>query len=192
MNRYGEIRNGHYEPWLTQHINGWRVQLRSLAIYNEPGLHNHAALVESYGISTLPQSLMNLYNIKPARNLITSTNKNTTSFDLAILVILHGSSAHTAGTQYKFIAQRQKATHAILPVQTEDERNKYYLLLRQSFLQQVQRDQLPDFDKIGKIWSTFVDGKTILYKAPEYLRNYHSEWNEYQNISKTRKVIKRL
>ena len=97
------------------------------------------------------------------------------------MVILHESSAHTAGAQYKFIAQRQKAAHAILSVQTEYyECNKYDLLLRQNFPQQVQRDQLSDFDKFAKIWSTFVDGKTIFYKAPEHLRNHHSKWNGYQ------------
>ena len=75
-------------------------------------------------------------------------------------------------------------------MQTEDERNKYGLLLRQNFPQQVQRDQLPDFDKFAKIWSTFVDGKPIFYKVPEHLRNYHSKWNDYQNTSKTRKSYK--
>ena len=99
MNRCSKIHQGHYEPWLTQHINDLRVQLGLPAIYNEPGVHNHAvhiaSLGESYGISTLPQPLLNLYNIKPASNLITYTKQNTTSFDLAALDILHGSSARS-------------------------------------------------------------------------------------------------
>ena len=52
-----------------------------------------------------------------------------------------------------------------MSVQTEDERNKYDLLLRQNFLQQVQRDQLPDFDKFAKILSTFVDGKNYFLQS---------------------------
>ena len=82
MNRYSKIHQGHYEPWLTQYINDLRVQLGLPAIYNEPRVVRLASWGESYGISTLPQPFMNLYNIKHASNLITSTNQNTTSFDL--------------------------------------------------------------------------------------------------------------
>ena len=181
----------------TQHINDLRVQLGSPAIYNEPAVHNHAvrlaSLRKSYGISTLPQPLMNRYNIKPASNLITSSKQNTTSFDLAALVILYGSSAHTAGTQYKFIAQCQKAAHAILTVQTKDKRNKYDLLLRQNFLQQVQQDQLPDFDKFAKIWSTFVDRETIFFT--KLLNTYATTIANGMSIKTSAKletVIKRL
>ena len=82
MNRYGKIHKGHCKPWLTQHISELCVQLGLPAIYNEPDVHNHAVHLDSwgggsYGISTLPQPLMNLYNIKPASNSITSTRQKS-------------------------------------------------------------------------------------------------------------------
>ena len=190
MNRHGKIHKGHYEPWLTQHINDLRLQLGLPAIYNEPGVHKYALHLadsdESFGISTLPRSLMDLYNIRAADSSLLSTRNKTSSSDLASLIILHGSTAHTAGSQFIFMAQRQGAAHAIIPVQTQVERNKYDSLIRQHFPQQLQRNQQPDFDKFSKLWSAFVDGKSIFYKAPEHLRSYHTKWCEYQNIHLTK------
>ena len=67
MNRYRKIHKGHYEPWLTQHIHDIRAQLELPADYNEPGTHKHAvnlASGERFGISTLPQDLMQKYGIQ--------------------------------------------------------------------------------------------------------------------------------
>ena len=194
MNRHGKIHKGHYEPWLTQHINDLRQQLGLPAVYNEPGVHKYALYLadsdESFGISTLPRSLMDLYNIRAVDNSSLFTKSRTSSYDLASLIILHSSTAHTAGSQYRFMAQRQGAAHAIIPVQTQVERNKYDSLIRQHFPQQLQRNQQPDFDNFSKLWSAFVDGKSIFYKAPEHLRSYHAKWCEYQNIHLTKNSYK--
>ena len=69
------------------------------------------------------------------------------------------------------MAQRQGAAHNIIPVQTQVERNKYDSLILQHFPQQLQRNQQTDFDKFSKLWSAFVDGRSIFYKAPEHLRS---------------------
>ncbi|KAG2218070.1 hypothetical protein INT45_007233 [Circinella minor] len=94
---------------------------------------------------------MDLYNICAADNSILSTRNRTFLSDLASLIILHSSTAHTTGSQYRFIAQRQGAAHAIILVQTQVERNKYDSLIRQHFPQQLQRNRQPDFDKFSKL-----------------------------------------
>ncbi|KAG2216107.1 hypothetical protein INT45_001911 [Circinella minor] len=51
------------------------------AVYNEPGVHKYALYladyVESFGISTLPRSLMDLYNIRATENLLLFTKSRT-------------------------------------------------------------------------------------------------------------------
>ncbi|KAG2221274.1 hypothetical protein INT45_012395 [Circinella minor] len=97
------------------------------AVYNEPGTHKCALHLddsdEDFGISTLLRSLMDLYNIRTADNSLLSTRNRTSLSDLASLIILHSSTAHTARSQYRSMAQRQGAAHATIPVQTQAGRN---------------------------------------------------------------------
>ncbi|KAI7856378.1 hypothetical protein BDC45DRAFT_567415 [Circinella umbellata] len=73
------------------------------AVYNEPGIHKCALHLddsdEGFGISTLLWSLMDLYNIRAADNSLLSTRNRTSLSDLASLIILHSSTAHTARSQ---------------------------------------------------------------------------------------------
>ncbi|KAI7846938.1 hypothetical protein BDC45DRAFT_542379 [Circinella umbellata] len=86
-------------------------------IYNELGVYKYALHLadsdESFGISTLPRSLIDLYNIRAADSSLLSTRNKTSSSDLALMIILHDSTAYTAGSQFIFMGQRQGAAYGV-------------------------------------------------------------------------------
>ncbi|KAI7848320.1 hypothetical protein BDC45DRAFT_541144 [Circinella umbellata] len=80
------------------------------------------------------------------------------------------------------MAQRQGAAHNIIPVQTQVERNKYDSIILQHFFNNYNVINKLIFDKFSKLWSAFVDGRSIFYKAPEHLRSAMT--NAIKNKSK--------
>lgn len=186
LNRYGRVHKGHYEPWLTQHINDLRASLGLPFAYHEPGAHKHSIHLrpsnKSFGISPMPLDLMQLLGIQPA--IVPSNQRQlTTSLELATLVILTGSTLQETGAQYKFISKRQKAAHAILPVHTRVEYMMFNYLSGERFPEHEHKQ--PDFEEFTRIWSFYVDGKHIFYKIPEHLRSRYNVWKEYENINVT-------
>ncbi|KAG2224491.1 hypothetical protein INT45_010557, partial [Circinella minor] len=187
INRYGRVHKGHYEPWLTQHINDMREKLGLAYTYNEVGVHRYASQLapsdESFGIGQLPSSVLELYGIEQIDHTSNSSVKQyTSSSDLATLVILCGSTLQIAGAQHKFIARRQGVVYPILPVQTQAERDKFDNILKTKFSESYINHRIPDFEVFAKIWSTIVDGKNFFYKTPEHLRSYYNVWKDFQNI----------
>ncbi|KAI8635765.1 hypothetical protein BD408DRAFT_149579 [Parasitella parasitica] len=67
-NRYGVTYKGHFSPWIKQAINFMRCKLGQpvLKSYSDPSgnAFYFSAIEESFGISKLSPSLLNIYNMK--------------------------------------------------------------------------------------------------------------------------------
>ncbi|KAI9488288.1 hypothetical protein BDB00DRAFT_877589 [Zychaea mexicana] len=85
--------------------------------------------------------------------------------------------------QYKFIAARQKAAHALVPVHTPSEKDLFTDLLDKHFPH--HKSKSVDYVRLTKIWSQHVNGTEIFYKAPEHLRSRHNLTKEKDNTDKT-------
>ncbi|KAI7846506.1 hypothetical protein BDC45DRAFT_577200 [Circinella umbellata] len=183
-NRYGRVHVGHYDPWITQHINDLEISLGLSVTYNEPLVHQQALQLvssgEEFGISRLPSSAMESFGIRES----TLPEKNTiymaTSLNIATLLMINRSTLQTKGAQYKFIAMRQKAAYAIVPVYTPEEEVLFNELLLKHYPE--HKTKTIDYTAFAKIWSQSVDGHTIFYKTLEHMRNYYHAWKEKDNI----------
>jgi hypothetical protein len=106
---------------------------------------------------------------------------------------------------YRFLAQRQGISHAATPIHTVDDYRLYNRLLRehrdtiykpakQKQLSTTKRKQLsteqnqtparqkhPNFDSFARLWSSFVNCKTIFYKTSDQIR---SHYNRTKDINK--------
>jgi hypothetical protein len=84
-------------------------------------------------------------------------------------------------TQYRFLALKQLSLHAIVPIHTDDERAKFADLLRTQFVDVSEATWFV----FARAWSDHVNGTTIFYKTPEYLRTYYNSWSELRKRKNT-------
>ncbi|KAI9473378.1 hypothetical protein BDB00DRAFT_879759 [Zychaea mexicana] len=186
-NRYGRIHDGHYSPWITQHINDLENALGLCGIHNEPGIDERELQLissnESFGSSPLPADLMHKYGIVHSTSAANNTTHTSSSLEVATLVIINSSTLHKHSAQYSFIASHQRAAHAIIPVHTPAEKSKFDLLLIDNFAD--YKTKSIDFQRFAKLWSRTVDGCNIFYQTPEHLRSYYNTWKEQDNVART-------
>ncbi|KAG2226897.1 hypothetical protein INT45_010176 [Circinella minor] len=97
-------------------------------------------------------------------------------------------TAHTSGSQYRFMAQRQGTAHDIISVQTQVKRNKYESLILQHFPQQLQRNQQTDFDKFSKLCQWSIDNafdeeerENLTAKTREIILSIHKKLEITEN-----------
>ncbi|KAI8136801.1 hypothetical protein BJV82DRAFT_675605 [Fennellomyces sp. T-0311] len=164
--------------------------------YDHAGVHKHAIHMgssgETFGISQLPTRIMNELNILPAAVETPEANDKMkpldqpTSLDLATLITITGSTLQETGAQYRFISQRQNAAHAILPIHIQAEHSKFIELLTKHF-PDYRTTKHVNFTTLAKLWSSHVDGKTIFYKTPEFIRAKYTDWSDFENASDTNK-----
>ncbi|KAI9497935.1 hypothetical protein BDB00DRAFT_868067 [Zychaea mexicana] len=163
VNRYGKVHKGHYEPWLTQHINDLRAFFGLHFTYQEPGVHEHAtthvaSFGEKFGISPLPSEMMASYGIEKYQR-----------------------------------ARCQGAAHAILPVHTKEEITEFDKLLREHFRLQVNNNQQPNYKNVVEASQRSADRKRHIpdaqtpspLKVPRLQMASNIDYQHQQNIIAT-------
>jgi len=89
---------------------------------------------------------------------------------------------HEGGrTQYGFLALQQRSLHAIVPINTHDERAKFADLLRTQFMDVSEATWLV----FARSWSDHLNRRTIFYNTPEYLKSYYNSWSELRKRKNT-------
>ncbi|KAI7855375.1 hypothetical protein BDC45DRAFT_90850 [Circinella umbellata] len=194
LNRFERVHDGHYDPWISQHINNLESKLNIPCSYSGPGIHAHSlhlnSLNELFGISPIASTLMDSYNIAKSNPYQSPSYTISSSLDIAILIIINRSTAQVTGAQYKYIAECQKAAYAIISVHTDKEKITFNSILRQHFPD--HRKKSIDFLKFTKLWSQEVNGIDIFYKTPEQLNSYYTKWKEIDNIKRTKNNNKEI
>ncbi|KAG2216993.1 hypothetical protein INT45_003031, partial [Circinella minor] len=194
LNRFERVHDEHYDPWISQHINNLESKLNVPCSYSGPGIHAHSLHLNSsnelFGISPLAATLMESYNIAKSNSYQSPSYKQSSSLDIATLIIINRSTAQVTGAQYKYIAECQKAAYAIISVHTDKEKITFNPILRQHFPN--HRKKSIDYLKFTKLWSQEVNGIDIFYKTPEQLNSYFTKWKEIDNIKRTKNNNKEI
>lgn len=88
-NRRGKDHIGHYDPWLSQHINDVKIELGLQLSDDQIGIHGHAISFrssnEKFGIAVIPEEARILYAMEPRP---TTTALDATNFELSQQVCL--------------------------------------------------------------------------------------------------------
>ncbi|KAG2221792.1 hypothetical protein INT45_013288 [Circinella minor] len=129
LNRFERVHDEHYDdPWISQHISNLVSKLNVPCSHSGPGIHAHSLHLNSsnelFGISPLAATLMESYNIAKSNSYQSPSYKQSSSLDIATLIILNRSTAQVTGAQYKYIAECQKAAYAI--ISTPEQLNSYF------------------------------------------------------------------
>jgi hypothetical protein len=194
VNRYGRDFEGHYDPWLVQHIDFLRKEMnmtdlngKHLAV--DINALRYSGSNEVYGICPFPDEEMSKIRIeKPTRDNDVS-NENAIS-DVTIprlrdtVFTSIDSTARGKNSRYHYIAQRQNTKYAVVSVHNLEEKTLFTILKKELFPDtEPGKSRIPNFDRFAYEWNSKTDGDTIFYKTPEQLENYFGRWKE-QNLAK--------
>lgn len=139
---------------------------------------------ETFGIVSLPLSIMRELNMQPANDGIESSTSNESNFLLSKLVqisVLPCANIPTIGYSsgefvYRFLAERQTTKFAVTAVHTEAEIQLYHDFTtkpeKKALIKYTSDSKKPDFTEFAKLWSGCCNGTTIFYKTDRHLESY--------------------
>jgi hypothetical protein len=176
---------------MDQTIQDLRIQI---GIHNDSptrGFHEAAihfrASDEIFGISPLPDRIMNMLNIKRITNNPSMESSRSVLRQSTLLILCRSTRQKS---QYVYLAEKQQAMYPILPVHTEQEKDLFKELMRTY----NYGGRAINWEELAILWCQKVnqadpanDGParrhicSIYYKTAAHLKSYFVTWNEASN-----------
>lgn len=192
-NRLGLEYKGHYDPWLTQHLDYLQMAdrgLKHLAV--EINTLKFRGSEQVFGICPLPyEEMQRLGNEKVKESRVSSSLSNpvyNVEKDLTIpnfkdtVYLKISSTLRERNSRYQFVASYQRTKYAVIAFHTLEEKLLVRRLLK-DVLETSNRITL-NFNLLAKKWNIFCEGTRVFYKTPEHLEKYHRHWKE-QKLART-------
>lgn len=202
FNRFGVEYKGHYDPWLTQHLDFLRQSMdmpylsidRHIAI--EVNALRFRSSQEVFGICPLPDEEMTRLCIEKAAedNRKKSLdgqesdieNDNTIPKMKNTVFLKIGSTLREKNCRYHYVATRQKTKYAVIAVHTLEEKLLFGRMINEAM--HLSSRVNPNFDQLSKAWNLLCNGDKIFYKTPEHLEKHYKHWKEQQVARNTREI----
>ncbi|KAI9341092.1 hypothetical protein BD770DRAFT_399300 [Pilaira anomala] len=186
-NRFGKIHKGHYSPWLSLSINTLKMKIGHTPVDNYfcnrvGNAFEFEQTKETFGIVSLPISVMREFDIEPAESTVEPTESYFEIKNLLQISTLPSANLPIMGYSvgdylYKYLAQCQKTKLAVTAVHTNEEVALYQTLItdpvHKALIKFRGQAQKPDFVEFAKLWSRFCkDQSKIYYKTSRHLESY--------------------
>lgn len=136
---------------------------------------------ETFGIVSLPLSIMREFNIEPCVNdtPTNAVNSNFLKVNLIQVSILPWANLPTVGYSsgefmYKYLAQCQRTKFAVAVVHTDQEIKLYHHFItnpeKKQLIKYFENSRKPDFTEFAKLWSVeSCSSKKIITKQQDIL-----------------------
>ena len=170
------------------HIHRLRLALGLQSTFDYPGVTPNAldyqSSNESFGICPLPRDVARTFGHEPySQQLATHQGITIPWHQWKVPQHVLPPALHTrAGANLQYLACRQEAKYAIVPVHTDQERQLFSRILNNHFVEQGLQ---PDWVLFAKLWSKEANGKDIFYKTPESILTYYNDWTKERNAANT-------
>ncbi|KAI7872241.1 uncharacterized protein EV154DRAFT_570498 [Mucor mucedo] len=102
------------------------------------------------------------------------------------------STKRVRNNRFEYIARKQQAKFAIVPVHSNDEKAIFENMLSCNYESSTE----PDWSHFASHWNTSADGVSIFYKTPKHLKSYHIICKENKfianSIQKHRNIMQKV
>ncbi|KAG2191090.1 hypothetical protein INT47_010406, partial [Mucor saturninus] len=199
LNRFGYEHKGHYDSWINQHIEKLRLSLHipanrpnSLPV---PNALDFCSSKEVFGICPISDDEMATLCMEKSNTLplISSELDISSSSLISDTVLLQlPSTKRVPNNRFEYIARKQQAKFAIVPVHSNEEKALFENILSCNYESSTE----PDWSHFASHWNTSADGVSIFYKTPEHLKSYYNICKENNfianSIQKHRNIIQKV
>ncbi|KAI7878129.1 uncharacterized protein EV154DRAFT_606504 [Mucor mucedo] len=175
FNRFGVEYKGHYDPWLTQHLDFLRqsMDMPYLSIDRHIAIEVNALRFRS------SQEVFDGQEFDIENDNTIPKMKNTVFLKI-------GSTLREKNCRYHYVATRQKTKYAVIAVHTLEEKLLFGRMINEAMHSSSRVN--PNFDQLSKAWNLLCNGDKIFYKTPEHLEKHYKHWKEQQVARNTREI----
>ncbi|CEP11895.1 hypothetical protein [Parasitella parasitica] len=194
LNRYSVVHNGHYDPWLLQHIDLLRSQL-AMTTRNDNSIClamnalKYCGSDEVYGICPLPDVEMTKLGIEKRATFHNDHRNSSSQSDRTIPVLKDtvylkiGSTLRTRLGRYEYVAFNQQTKHAVISVHTLKETLEFERNYKENY------DNVhPKFSEFASKFNSNANGIDIFYKTPDHLEKYYKQYTLKEGTKMTNEI----